>query len=274
MFDLLGYSTVNPHTPHPTPHTPISTLQSIAVVGAGGKTTLCWRLVQAAVARGQRVIFTTTTKIWQPAPQAFDVMLLAPDLAQALVQLQGRDDWRSACVVSGADPATAEIGLLPETRFLDAVAHMPVLPHKMLGYAPDAICAALAHLPFNCQLVIEADGARGALFKAPAAHEPMIPACVTAVVVVANRDVIGQPLVGPMVHRPEIVARLAGLALGEVMTSQAFMTVLTHAQGGLKGVPPNAARVLVLTGQPCDVPIADGVFDGVMMVAAGAKNRP
>ena len=269
MFDMLGYSILNPQSPIPN-------LQSIAVVGAGGKTTVCWRVVQAAVARGQRVIFTTTTKIWQPAPQAFDVMLLAPDLTQALLQLQGRTDWRSACVVAGADPAAAEIGFLTETRFLerDSVTHMPVLPHKMLGYAPDVICAALAHSPSHCQWVIEADGARGALLKAPAAHEPMIPACVDGVVVVANRDVIGQPLAGPRVHRPEIVARLAGLALGEVITPQAFMRVITHSQGGLKRLPPNAVRGLLLTGAPCDVPMVAGVFDWVMTVDDQAKQRP
>lgn len=275
MFDLLGYSTANLHTPHltpctshPDPHTQISNLRSIAVVGAGGKTTLCWQLVQRALARGQRVIFTTTTKIWQPAPQAFDVMLLAPDLTQALLQLQARTDWRSACVVAGADPAAAEIGVLAETRFLerDSVNHMPVLPHKMLGYAPDAICTALAYSPSHCQWVIEADGARGALLKAPDAHEPMIPACVDGVVVVANRDVIGQPLARPRVHRPEIVARLAGLALGEVMTPQAFMRVITHPKGGLKSLPPNAVRGLLLTGSPCDVPMVAGVFDWVMTV--------
>ncbi len=264
MFDLLDYSLQNPKSK-------IQNLKSVAVVGAGGKTTLCWRLVQAAVARGQRVIFTTTTKIWQPAPQAFDVILLAPDLTQALLQLQGRADWHSACVVAGAESAAPEIGVMQEARFLrPKLAHMPVLPRKMVGYTPDEVCAAVVHLPFNCQLVIEADGARGALFKAPAAHEPMIPVCADVVYVVANRDIIGLPLDGQMVHRPEIVGRLAGLALGELMTPQAFMCVLSHSQGGLKNVPPNASRVLVLNGQPCDVPIADGVFDDVMMVVERA----
>jgi uncharacterized protein GlcG (DUF336 family) len=32
----------------------------VAVVGAGGKTTLCWRLAQALAAAEERAIFTTT----------------------------------------------------------------------------------------------------------------------------------------------------------------------------------------------------------------------
>jgi probable selenium-dependent hydroxylase accessory protein YqeC len=47
----------------------ISAGACIAVVGAGGKTTLCWRLVQELASLGQRAIFTTTTKIWQPPAQ-------------------------------------------------------------------------------------------------------------------------------------------------------------------------------------------------------------
>ncbi len=50
----------------------------VAVVGAGGKTTLCWRMVQALASRGERAVFTTTTKIWQPAAGAFDVIRLLP----------------------------------------------------------------------------------------------------------------------------------------------------------------------------------------------------
>ena len=38
----------------------------VALVGAGGKTTVAWRLLYLHVASGERTIFATTTHIFQP----------------------------------------------------------------------------------------------------------------------------------------------------------------------------------------------------------------
>ena len=38
----------------------------IALVGAGGKTTVAWRLLRSLVDSGERAIFTTSTRIFQP----------------------------------------------------------------------------------------------------------------------------------------------------------------------------------------------------------------
>jgi molybdenum cofactor cytidylyltransferase len=49
------------------------------------------------------------------------------------------------------------------------------------------------------------------------------------------------------VHRPEIFANLSGLEPGETLTVEAVVRVLLHPQGGLKGIPPRARRVALLT---------------------------
>lgn len=217
-----------------------------SVVGAGGKTTLGWRLVQAAVANGERAVFTTTTKIWQPAPTAFDLLLIEPDAERVLAQLQ-QPHWRSACIVAGIVPDLGDLAPTHEARFAAPLPdHMPVLPRKMSGYAPETICRFAAHLP-DCHFVVEADGARGALIKAPAAHEPMIPACTQRVFIVASQDAIGQPLSANIAHRPELISQLTGLALGDVITPHALNTLLTHPFGGRKGVPSDAEVVITLS---------------------------
>ena len=55
-----------------------------------------------------------------------------------------------------------------------------------------------------------------------------------------------QPLSGEFVHRPEVFARLSGLALGETISPDALLRVLTHPQGGLKNIPAQARRMVLL----------------------------
>jgi probable selenium-dependent hydroxylase accessory protein YqeC len=94
-------------------------------------------------------------------------------------------------------------------------------------------------------LLNEADGSRMRPFKAPAAHEPVIPAQTTLVVPVVGADVFGQPLDAEHVHRPELVSALSGVPLGAPITPEVVARVLAHPDGGRKGAPAGA-RVIVM----------------------------
>jgi molybdenum cofactor cytidylyltransferase len=98
----------------------------------------------------------------------------------------------------------------------------------------------------NLPLLVEADGSRRRPLKAPAAHEPAIPGWVRTVVVVAGLSALDQPLNAEWIHRPELFAPLAGLALDSPVTPDGLVRVLVHPQGGLKGIPPPARRVALL----------------------------
>jgi molybdenum cofactor cytidylyltransferase len=95
-------------------------------------------------------------------------------------------------------------------------------------------------------LLVEADGSRRLPLKAPADHEPAIPGWVDTVVVVAGLSGLGAPLSGDWVHRPERFSELSGLALGEPVTPQALQRLLLNPQGGLKGIPGHARRLVLL----------------------------
>ena len=58
------------------------------------------------------------------------------------------------------------------------------------------------------QLVVEADGSRGASLKAFAAHEPQAPSTTTLMVQVVGMDVLGMRLSEPHVHRAELLLSL------------------------------------------------------------------
>jgi molybdenum cofactor cytidylyltransferase len=95
-------------------------------------------------------------------------------------------------------------------------------------------------------LLIEADGSRRHPIKAPAAHEPPIPNFVDTVIVVAGLSALGKPCTNKWVHRPEIYAELSGIKYGDPISLEAMKNVLCHPSGGLKNIPLNARKVVLL----------------------------
>jgi probable selenium-dependent hydroxylase accessory protein YqeC len=95
--------------------------------------------------------------------------------------------------------------------------------------------------------LVEADGAKGRLLKAPAEHEPVIPGGAARVVIVAGMEAIGELLDARTVHRPKIAARLLGISLGTVITPDLFANLIGHTFGGLKAIPSHAEAVVLLT---------------------------
>lgn len=206
----------------------------IALVGAGGKTSLAWTLMQHSLDAGQRAIYTTTTHTLLPADGAFDRVLVEPDAARAARLLAEDRTWRSAWL------AAAVVGGF-EGEIHSA---MPLTRVKAKGYAPDAVRALAA---LDAVRIVEADGALRRWIKAPADHEPVLPPELDAVIVVACLDALGQLLDARIAHRPERVAEETGLRLGERLTAAALVALLCSPGGGLKGVTGNVRRIAALS---------------------------
>ena len=238
---------------------------AIAIVGAGGKTTLAYLLVRDAVDVGDPVVLTTTTQIWQPARGVFDELSFGGGLPPP------SEGWRSACVtgmISSSENDTPVAG-----------AYMPTVQTRLSGLHPADVCAL--HLE-GLLLVIEADNARGLPLKVPGTNEPVIPPCSTLVCVLASLEALGRPLDDRVVARSERITALTGAARGSLVTPAVIVDLLTHAQGGMKGIPPGARRVAVLTqhseiahpeaAQMLDALLAAG-YDGAVLLAPRAA-RP
>jgi molybdenum cofactor cytidylyltransferase len=95
-------------------------------------------------------------------------------------------------------------------------------------------------------LLIEADGSRGKPLKAWAAHEPPIPSFAELIVQVVGLHGLGKPLSGEYVHRAELFSRISGLRMQEPVTPAALVQVLTQPDGGLKNIPAEARRAVLL----------------------------
>jgi molybdenum cofactor cytidylyltransferase len=198
----------------------LSSAPRLALVGAGGKTTALFQLAREF---NTPVLVTTTTHLSVEQAQLGDVHFIveSPDQIAALQTGQ----VRGVCVFSGPPDGAGRLAGLAA----------PAL-ERLLRLADD----------LSLPLLIEADGSRQLPVKAPAAHEPAIPPFVDTVVVLAGLSALDKPLSPQTVHRPEAFARLSGLSSGDVIDAAALRRVLVHPQGGLKGIPPGARRILLL----------------------------
>jgi molybdenum cofactor cytidylyltransferase len=82
--------------------------------------------------------------------------------------------------------------------------------------------------------------------KAWAEHEPPIPPFADVVVLVLGLGGVGKALSEEHVHRPFIFSNLSGVEMGQTITADSLIRLLTHAEGGLKNVPSHARKVVLL----------------------------
>ncbi len=193
----------------------------VALVGAGGKTTLMFRLAGELSDRGAHVVTTMTTHIWARQAALAPAVLVHEEDTALLARLPDALARHGHVLIIGQPEATGE---------------------KVRGLAPELV-DRVAALPAVDAVILEADGSRGLPFKAPADHEPVIPNEATIVVPLAGVDVVGHPLTAEHVHRPHLVAALTGASLGDPVTPEMIATTLAHPLGGARGVPPRARLV-------------------------------
>jgi probable selenium-dependent hydroxylase accessory protein YqeC len=181
-----------------------------------------FRLAREAVDRGGRAITTTTTRIFGAQIALAPAHVFAPDATRERIAA-ALDAHGHVLVVGATDPGSG----------------------KAEGVSLELFARVRAWFPGAC-ILNEADGSRMLPFKAPAAHEPVIPPETTLVVAVVGADVFGQPLDARHVHRPELVSALGGVPVGAAVTPAVVARVLAHPDGGRKCVPAGARFVAVV----------------------------
>jgi len=196
----------------------------VSLVGGGGKTGLMFKLARELSMAGDTVLTTTTTKIFEPSRDQTSCVILSgsvPNLLDRANELQNKHPH-----------LTAAAGKLPESG-------------KLYGFRSEII-GELWNAGLFHWIIVEADGAAGKPLKAPAAHEPVIPACTKRLVGMVGLKGVGQPLTKRLVFRHERFARLTGLSLGSTVTDTAIADVLVRDDGLFKGFCPEIMRIAFL----------------------------
>jgi probable selenium-dependent hydroxylase accessory protein YqeC len=196
----------------------------VSIVGAGGKTTLMFRLANELANEGKTVLTTTTTKIYPPTQEQSRAVFVGSDPQKLL-----KDADR----------------LYPNEHHITAAADYDGASGKLLRYPLESIRVFWESRRFEW-ILIEADGAAGRSLKAPADHEPVIPAETTTLVSVVGLDAVYKRICADWVFRPHLFAHLSGLSIGKTVTPRSICSVLTHPMGIMKGCPAQADRFLFL----------------------------
>jgi probable selenium-dependent hydroxylase accessory protein YqeC len=196
----------------------------ISLVGAGGKTSLMFKLAHELSRTGGSVLTTTTTKILEPEPDQSSCVIVSDSVTRLIDRAKELIDKHHHMTMARAK--------LPDTD-------------KLIGIPPAAIDALWDSNLFRW-MVVEADGAAGRPLKAPADHEPVIPDCTSCLVGLAGLNGIGRPLTDQWIFRPERFAELSGIALNSRVTETAVADVITHNKGLFKNGPAEAVRIAFL----------------------------
>ena len=215
--------------------------EMISLTGAGGKTTLMFRLARELSIEGKKVITTTTTKILKPSKD------------ESLHLFVSGDETRMRDFVD---------------HHLGKYGHITLAKERIGGGKLRGISPELADSLWNLYdinvLIIEADGASGRPVKAPREGEPVIPSSTTLVVAVLGLDGVGKELNDQNVFQANRVSKLTGIPEGEKMTEEGMALLMIHPEGLFKGAP-NSSRLAAFLNK-VDIP------DGLNMAERIARN--
>lgn len=193
----------------------------VSCVGAGGKTSLLQSLCGEYLERAKPFLLTSTTRMFLR-----QVEQLNPVFSQSYEQ--GVERVRTLMTVNGF-----------------AAWFMSLDGDKVLGLPPHWVDRIGESGSFVCTLV-EADGAKERLIKAPGYHEPCVPKTTMVTLGVLNLNALGQPLSEQTAHRLENVLDLLGKADGDIVRVRDLAVLAGSNRGIFKGCQSN--RVLVISG--------------------------
>ena len=206
----------------------------ISLAGAGGKTTLLFRIARCF---GNASVVTTTTKVGAEQIASADGRVTCGDFSPR--------DRRGVIWVSPS--------LEPENG-------------KIIGCSGQEFQSLAADCQrYHIPLINEADGAARRHIKAPAAHEPVIPPETNVCFYLAGLDVLGKPVTDEFVHHPEMFARLTESRTNEPISADHILKLLDHPDGGLKNMPPSALKVAYLTHADTEERLCAGKYIAQML---------
>lgn len=207
----------------------------VCVVGAGGKKTTLYAL---ACCHGGRVGVTTTVQL-PPFPRS----------------LPGQ-----RVIAAGPKLLEQVIAAVQEHRVV-AFAQPSKKPYRISGISDELLTQVWQQAGLDL-LLVKADGARQRSIKAPAAHEPVLPAGTDTVLALVSAGVLGHPLNEDLAHRVELLEAITGARRGTPLQPEHLARLLASDQGMLKDI-----------GKACVIPIINQVDDAERQALAALAAR-
>lgn len=179
-----------------------------------------------------------------------DELRLTPPAVVALVGGGGKTTLMRSLHAEGRRRGWSVVAGTTTRVYADQAADLPgflhggVVADKLTAAPDDMIDAAAAT---HDLVVVEADGSRSKVVKAPALHEPVVPHSATHVVAVIGADSLDR-VIEDVAHRPMLVGAVCGCSpYGRLTVERAARLLLDRERGGAKGVPAGATFAVAIT---------------------------
>lgn len=173
----------------------------VAIVGAGGKTTLIEALAMEYAAAGVKVLVTTTTHMKYPKGQT----VLFAD-GETWKKGESKRDQFYENLRNGQE-ISEQLARLSESVIYVASHDRDFEYNQKIMSPTEDILRALMQSGYP--VLVEADGSKGLLCKVPADHEPVIPKEANTVIGVLSNRAIGERI-SDCCHRPSLVGAFLG----------------------------------------------------------------
>jgi len=211
----------------------LKTREAISLAGAGGKTTLMFRLAKELFLAGKKVVTTTTTKILEPASGETMSLFINLDEEKLKQFVHKHLDEYKHITIARERPGSG----------------------KLKGVSSDLVNELWSSNKID-YIIIETDGAAGRPVKAPREGEPVIPSSTTLVVAILGVDGVEREVNEENIFQAKRVSKMTGIPMGKKMTDEAMAVLVTHREGIFKGAP-SSARVIAFLNK---VDIPNGVI--------------
>lgn len=172
----------------------------VCLVGAGGKTSLLFRLGIEARQRGFRTLVSTTTKIFSPSKDQYDEITVTRD---------------------------GDMVPVPDSPGL-YVAGSVATPVKIGSLRDDVLSAQRDVYDL---ILLEADGAACKSLKGWKDTEPVIPGYTTHTIGIVDITTIGRTVSDSLVHRLPIFTELTGAVEGDIVLPVHLQKMILHPKG-------------------------------------------
>jgi len=183
-----------------------------------------YTLASELAAQGKRVVTTTTTNIYFPKRGETDTLIVSTETPTLLKMVSSAWKQHHRVTVAG--------------RVIGA--------GKIAGIKPDQPYELLIKGGADV-VIVEADGARHSMIKAPAEHEPLVPPQTTIALLLMSAEALNQPLSAEIAHRPERIAAVLGINQGDILSPNFVARLMISDQGAMKNIPEDASVYLLLT---------------------------
>ncbi len=193
----------------------------ISFVGAGGKSTLMFRLAEELAKENLRVLVTTTTKMFKPGKDIFSEILITDSSPDLMDRIKTR--FRHSNLLFAA------AGYIPGSN-------------KVQGFSRQ--CIDTLWESGCCQWILtEADGAACKPLKAPADHEPAVPKNTKYLLGLMGLSALGKPADEDHIHRVKPFLEITGSARRKTINMDAMASLMRHPKGLFKNCPQGARKI-------------------------------